>query len=59
MAMPQIRNAPEALHRRLKSRAAPVGVSLFDYLFNQIREMSGRPMLDEIKSPVHLDQVFR
>ena len=39
--MIQIRNVPDALHRKLKSRAALAGMSLSDYLLQQIRA-SGR-----------------
>ena len=39
--MIQIRNVPDALHRKLKSRAALAGMSLSDYLLQQIRD-SGR-----------------
>ena len=38
--MIQIRNVPDALHRRLKSRAALAGMSLSDYLLNEIRELA-------------------
>ena len=33
----QIRNVPDALHRRLKARAALSGLSLSDYLLREIR----------------------
>jgi hypothetical protein len=38
---------PEALHRRLKSRAALAGMSLSDYLLNELRALAERPTLDE------------
>ena len=41
--MVQIRNVPEALHRRLKSRAALAGMSLSDYLLAEIRQAAERP----------------
>ena len=41
--MIQIRNVPDALHRRLKSRAALEGKSLSDYLLAEIREAAERP----------------
>jgi plasmid stability protein len=44
----QIRNVPDALHRRLKSRAALAGMSLSDYLLNEIRRIATRPTLDEL-----------
>ena len=48
--MIQIRNVPDALHRRLKSRAALAGMSLSDYLLNQIRELAERPTLEELRA---------
>jgi plasmid stability protein len=48
--MIQIRNVPEALHRRLKSRAALAGVSLSDYLLDEIRRVAERPTLDELRA---------
>ena len=49
-AMIQIRNVPEALHRRLKSRAALAGKSLSDYLLDEIRSVAERPTLDELRA---------
>jgi plasmid stability protein len=46
--MVQIRNVPEALHRRLKSRAALAGMSLSDYLLDEIRQVAERPTIDEL-----------
>ena len=48
--MIQIRNVPEALHRTLKSRAALAGMSLSDYLLQQIREVAARPTLEEMRA---------
>jgi plasmid stability protein len=48
--MIQIRNVPDALHRRLKSRAALAGMSLSDYLLNEIREVAERPSLAESRA---------
>jgi plasmid stability protein len=48
--MIQIRNVPDALHRRLKSRAALAGMSLSDYLLSGIREMAERPTLEELRA---------
>ena len=49
-AMIQIRNVPDILHRRLKSRAALAGMSLSDYLMNEIRQVAERPTLDELRA---------
>jgi plasmid stability protein len=48
--MIQIRNVPDSLHRRLKSRAALAGMSLSDYLLQQIREVAERPTIEEMRA---------
>ena len=48
--MIQIRNVPDAVHRRLKSRAALAGMSLSDFLLNEIREVAERPTIDELRA---------
>ena len=61
-AMIQIRNVPDNLHRRLKSRAALAGMSLSDYLLAEIRDIAQRPTIDELRarlnqrSRVHLEE---
>jgi len=52
--MIQIRNVPDALHRRLKSRAALAGMSLSDYLLSEIRRVAERPTLDELRARLEL-----
>ena len=47
--MIQIRNVPDTLHRRLKSRAALAGMSLSDYLLGEIRELANKPTLEELR----------
>ncbi|RED36139.1 hypothetical protein BJ123_10872 [Rhodopseudomonas thermotolerans] len=51
--MVQIRNVPDALHRRLKSRAALAGMSLSDYLLSELRQVAERPTLDELRARLH------
>ena len=48
--MIQIRNVPDALHRRLKVRAAMAGMSLSDYLLRQIRDVAERPTVEELRA---------
>jgi plasmid stability protein len=48
--MIQIRNVSDELHRRLKSRAALAGMSLSDYLLNEIRDLAERPTLEELRA---------
>jgi len=51
--MIQLRNVPDALHRTLKARAAMAGMSLSDYLLAEIREISERPTLAELRDRLH------
>ena len=48
--MIQIRNVPDALHRKLKSRAALAGMSLSDYLLQEIRKVGERPTMEEMRA---------
>ncbi len=45
----QIRNVPDALHRRLKARATAAGKSLSGYLLAEIKEAEERPTLAEFR----------
>jgi antitoxin FitA len=57
--MIQIRNVPDDLHRRLKARAALSGISLSEYLLQELRHAAARPTPEEMRarlaerSPVH------
>ena len=46
--MIQIRNVPDTLHRKLKSRAAVEGLSLADYLRLEIERVAERPTPREL-----------
>lgn len=46
--MIQIRNVPDATHRRLKARAAEAGMSLSDYLLAEIEKSAQRPTPTEL-----------
>lgn len=58
--MIQIRNVPDALHRKLKARAAMSGRSLSDYLLAEMREIAAQPTREEFlellskREPVNL-----
>jgi plasmid stability protein len=41
--MVQIRNVPDAFHRRLKARAAMEGMSMSDYILREIGKALERP----------------
>jgi plasmid stability protein len=45
--MVQIRNVPDALHRKLKSRAALAGLSLSDYILGELKRSLDRPTREE------------
>lgn len=47
--MIQIRNVPDWLHRKLKSRAAMEGMSLSDYLIRQLKQDAERPTIAEFR----------
>jgi plasmid stability protein len=48
--MIQLRHVPDSLHRQLKVRATLAGMSLSDYLVQEVRKIAERPTLDEIKA---------
>ena len=41
--MVQIRNVPDALHRKLKTRALDAGQTLSDYLLAELERLAARP----------------
>jgi plasmid stability protein len=47
-SMVQIRNVPEDIHRKLKSRAALAGMSLSDYLLLELRRGLDHPTRQEL-----------
>ena len=51
--MVQIRNVPDALHRKLKARAAVSGRTLSDYLLAEIERLAARPTREEMLERIH------
>ena len=51
--MIQIRNVPDSLHRRLKSRAAVAGRSLSDYLLAELERVESLPTREEMLERLH------
>jgi len=45
--MIQLRHVPDALHRKLKARAATKGMSLSGYLLLEINEIANLPTMDD------------
>ncbi len=50
--MIQIRNVPDGLHRELKIRATRAGMSLSDYLLQEISAVAETPTLEELTGRV-------
>jgi plasmid stability protein len=51
--MIQIRNVPDALHRKLKARAAEAGTSLSEYLLAEIGRIAALPTRAEMLERLH------
>ncbi len=51
--MVQIRNVPDTLHRRLKSRALDSGQTLSDYLLAELERLAARPTREEMLAKLH------
>ena len=45
--MIQVRDVPEPVHRRLKSRAAREGMSLSDFIKRELERVAERPTMQE------------
>lgn len=51
--MVQIRNVPDALHRKLKVRATGAGQTLSDYLLAELERLAARPTREEMLARIH------
>jgi plasmid stability protein len=51
--MVQIRNVPDALHRKLKARALDSGQTLSDYLLAELERLAARPTREEMLDRLH------
>ena len=51
--MVQIRNVPDVLHRKLKSRAADSGQTLSEFLLAELERLAARPTRDEMLTLIH------
>ncbi len=51
--MVQVRNVPDALHRKLKSRASDAGQTLSDYLLAELERLAVRPTRGEMLARIH------
>jgi antitoxin FitA len=51
--MIQIRNVPDAVHRKVKVRAAQSGMTLSDYLLAEVERIAALPTRDEMLARLH------
>jgi hypothetical protein len=51
--MVQIRNVPDALHRKLKARVLTSGQTLSDYLLAELERLAARPTREEMLARLH------
>ena len=51
--MIQIRNVPEAVHRKIKARAAQAGMTLSHYLLAEVERTAALPTRDEMLARLH------
>ena len=56
--MIQIRNVPDDLHRKLKVRAAELGMTLSDYLLAEAQQLAERPTLQEVIAQLDREEPF-
>ncbi len=54
--MIQIRNVPDDLHRKLKVRAAQMGMTLSDYLLSEVERVAEKPTMKEWLEKVARDE---
>lgn len=44
----QVRKVPEKVHRELRARAAAAGVSLSDYVLDELKRVAERPPIADV-----------
>lgn len=54
MALIQIRNVPDDVHRRLKVRAASEGTSLSDYVLREVTRSANAPTAAELDERIRV-----
>ena len=57
--MIQLRHVPDALHRRLKARAALSGLPLSDYLIREVRKIAEQPTPEEMRERLGQREPYR
>src|SRR5688572_3428322 len=57
--MIQLRHVPDALHRKLKARAAMCGLPLSDYLIREARKLAEQPTPEEMRERLAQREPYR
>jgi len=57
--MIQLRHVPDALHRRLKARAALSGLPLSDFLIREVRKIAEHPTAEEMRVRLRQREPYR
>jgi plasmid stability protein len=57
--MIQLRHVPDALHRRLKARAAMAGLPLSDFLIREVRKIAEHPSAEEMAERLRQRDAYR
>ncbi len=57
--MIQLRHVPDALHRRLKARAATAGMTLSDYLIREVQKIAEQPTVEEMRERLRGREPYR
>lgn len=57
--MIQLRHVPDALHRKLKARAAMCGLPLSDYLIREARKIAEQPTPEEMRERLAQREPYR
>jgi hypothetical protein len=57
--MIQLRHVPDALHRRLKARAALSGLPLSDFLIREVRKIAEQPSPEEMRERLRQRDPYR
>jgi hypothetical protein len=57
--MIQLRHVSDALHRRLKARAATAGLTLSDYLIREVSKLAEQPTAEEMRERLSRREPYR
>ena len=57
--MIQLRHVPDALHRRLKARAALAGLPLSDFLIQEVKKIAEHPTAEEMAARLRTREPYK